>query len=216
MVEARSPHATATPAGTVLHPLDISRADVLAAVENNQLGQLLGRQGLTPHAFDRIQRLPGLAVADAAHRRQRRLQVAARTQATHLVDQAGGEHAVEALGDAPQSVLIRKGGAAQLGHRGKQRLLVGGVGAHRLDQLARELERYKGRNPLVLAIPRGGVPMGRAIADALIAMALGGKLREESQVRRDGTAGGIVVSGVDNARRIVAHDLVPDRGGHGI
>ena len=34
-------------------------------------------------------------------------------------------------------------------------------------QLARELERYKGRKPLVLAIPRGGVPMGRVIADAL-------------------------------------------------
>lgn len=34
--------ATATPAGTVLHPLDIPRADVLAAVEQNKLGQLLG------------------------------------------------------------------------------------------------------------------------------------------------------------------------------
>jgi putative phosphoribosyl transferase len=34
-------------------------------------------------------------------------------------------------------------------------------------QLARSLERYKGRKPLVLAIPRGGVPMGRVIADAL-------------------------------------------------
>ena len=40
----------------------------------------------------------------------------------------------------------------------------------RLDaarQLAARLERYRGGNPLVLAIPRGGVPMGRAIADAL-------------------------------------------------
>jgi predicted phosphoribosyltransferase len=34
-------------------------------------------------------------------------------------------------------------------------------------QLARRLERYKGAHPLVLAIPRGGVPMGRVIADAL-------------------------------------------------
>jgi predicted phosphoribosyltransferase len=34
-------------------------------------------------------------------------------------------------------------------------------------QLARALERYKGRDPLVLAIPRGGVPMARVIADAL-------------------------------------------------
>ncbi|AMD00908.1 phosphoribosyltransferase [Halomonas chromatireducens] len=40
----------------------------------------------------------------------------------------------------------------------------------RLDaarQLAQRLERLKGRNPLILAIPRGGVPMGRHLADAL-------------------------------------------------
>lgn len=40
----------------------------------------------------------------------------------------------------------------------------------RLDaarRLARALAAYRGRNPLVLAIPRGAVPMGRAIADAL-------------------------------------------------
>ena len=34
-------------------------------------------------------------------------------------------------------------------------------------QLAGRLQRYQGKNPLVLAIPRGGVPMGRVIADAL-------------------------------------------------
>ena len=34
-------------------------------------------------------------------------------------------------------------------------------------QLAARLERYQGKNPLVLAIPRGGVPMGRVIADTL-------------------------------------------------
>ncbi len=34
-------------------------------------------------------------------------------------------------------------------------------------QIAKRLEPYRGRNPLVLAIPRGGVPMGRIIADAL-------------------------------------------------
>lgn len=37
----------------------------------------------------------------------------------------------------------------------------------RLDaaaRLARALEAYRGRRPLVLAIPRGGVPMGRCIA----------------------------------------------------
>ncbi|MFY0989904.1 phosphoribosyltransferase [Halomonas sp. C05BenzN] len=40
----------------------------------------------------------------------------------------------------------------------------------RLDaarQLARRLDHLRGQNPLVLAIPRGGVPMGRVIADAL-------------------------------------------------
>lgn len=34
-------------------------------------------------------------------------------------------------------------------------------------QLAGALARFRGRRPLVLAIPRGGVPLGRAIADAL-------------------------------------------------
>ncbi len=40
----------------------------------------------------------------------------------------------------------------------------------RLDaarRLARALGAYQGRKPLVLAIPRGAVPMGRVIADAL-------------------------------------------------
>ncbi|MDT8364682.1 MAG: phosphoribosyltransferase family protein [Nitrosomonas sp.] len=34
-------------------------------------------------------------------------------------------------------------------------------------QLAAELGKIKGQHPLVLAIPRGGVPMGRSIADAI-------------------------------------------------
>jgi putative phosphoribosyl transferase len=34
-------------------------------------------------------------------------------------------------------------------------------------QLVRALEKYRGRNPLVLAIPRGAVPMGRLIAKEL-------------------------------------------------
>jgi predicted phosphoribosyltransferase len=34
-------------------------------------------------------------------------------------------------------------------------------------QLAEALARWRGRNPLVLAIPRGAVPMGRALAEAL-------------------------------------------------
>ena len=40
----------------------------------------------------------------------------------------------------------------------------------RLDaacQLAKALEKYRGQNPLVLAIPRGAVPMGACIAQAL-------------------------------------------------
>ena len=42
--------------------------------------------------------------------------------------------------------------------------------ANRLDaarELARALGKYGGLRPLVLAIPRGAVPMGRLIADAL-------------------------------------------------
>jgi putative phosphoribosyl transferase len=34
-------------------------------------------------------------------------------------------------------------------------------------QLAAALSRYRGRHPLVLAIPRGGVPVGRVVAEAL-------------------------------------------------
>ncbi len=33
--------------------------------------------------------------------------------------------------------------------------------------LAKKLKKYKGKNPLVLAIPRGAVPMARIISDAL-------------------------------------------------
>jgi putative phosphoribosyl transferase len=35
------------------------------------------------------------------------------------------------------------------------------------DRLAGALEAYKGRNPLILAIPRGAVPMGQRLAKAL-------------------------------------------------
>lgn len=38
---------------------------------------------------------------------------------------------------------------------------------HAARLLARELRAYKGRNPLILAIPRGAVPMGKILADAL-------------------------------------------------
>jgi predicted phosphoribosyltransferase len=35
------------------------------------------------------------------------------------------------------------------------------------QMLARRLEQYRGQHPLVLAIPRGAVPMGKILADAL-------------------------------------------------
>jgi putative phosphoribosyl transferase len=35
------------------------------------------------------------------------------------------------------------------------------------QRIAGRLVSYRGQNPLVLAIPRGGVPMGRVVADAL-------------------------------------------------
>ena len=38
---------------------------------------------------------------------------------------------------------------------------------HAAALLAQALQRYRGQRPLVLAIPRGAVPMGRALADAL-------------------------------------------------
>ena len=35
------------------------------------------------------------------------------------------------------------------------------------QMLARHLDKYRGQHPLVLAIPRGAVPMGKIVADAL-------------------------------------------------
>lgn len=35
------------------------------------------------------------------------------------------------------------------------------------NRLAKKLDRYRGKNPLILAIPRGAVPMGKLIADRL-------------------------------------------------
>lgn len=39
--------------------------------------------------------------------------------------------------------------------------------AEAADKLAARLAEYKGKNPLILAIPRGAVPMAKRIADAL-------------------------------------------------
>ena len=52
-------------------------------------------------------------------------------------------------------------------------------------QLADELKSYRDKNPLVLAIPRGAVPMGKIIADALhgeLDVVLVRKLRAPHQV----------------------------------
>ena len=35
------------------------------------------------------------------------------------------------------------------------------------QMLARRLNKFRGQHPLVLAIPRGAVPMGKIVADAL-------------------------------------------------
>jgi predicted phosphoribosyltransferase len=62
-------------------------------------------------------------------------------------------------------------------------------------QLAVALARYRGRNPLVLAIPRGAVPMGR-----LVAQELGGEL-DVVLVRKLGAPGNpeFAVGAVDEA-----------------
>ncbi len=39
--------------------------------------------------------------------------------------------------------------------------------AEAAERIAERLIQYRNRNPLVLAVPRGGVPMGRIVADAL-------------------------------------------------
>src|SRR4030066_1542133 len=39
--------------------------------------------------------------------------------------------------------------------------------AEAANKLAERLSTYQGKNPLVLAIPRGAVPMARILADAL-------------------------------------------------
>lgn len=64
------------------------------------------------------------------------------------------------------------------------------------QRLARALEQYKGRNPLVLGIPRGAVPMARDIARALggeVDVVLVRKLRAPGQ--REFAIGAIDESG---------------------
>lgn len=75
-------------------------------------------------------------------------------------------------------------------------------------QLAVALARYRGRNPLVLAIPRGAVPMGR-----LIAQELGGGL-DVVLVRKLGAPGNpeFAVGAVDEAGWTYIADWAADVG----
>lgn len=70
-------------------------------------------------------------------------------------------------------------------------------------ELARKLEHYRGKNPLILAIPRGAVPMGRSLADAL-----GGEL-DVALVRKLGAPGNpeLAVGAVDETGWIYVADF---------
>lgn len=75
-------------------------------------------------------------------------------------------------------------------------------------QLVWHLARYKGRNPLVLGIPRGAVPMARIIADAL-----GGEL-DVVLVRKIGAPFNpeLAVGSVDEDGRIYVADFAQSVG----
>lgn len=68
--------------------------------------------------------------------------------------------------------------------------------------LAGRLKKYRGRNPLILAIPRGAVPMGRVLADEL-----GGEL-DVVLVRKLGAPGNpeLAVGSVAEDGEIVVND----------
>lgn len=70
-------------------------------------------------------------------------------------------------------------------------------------QLAARLDDYRGRRPLILAIPRGGVPLGRVVADALdgdLDVALVHKIGAPQQPE-------LAVGAVDEHGRVVLDDL---------
>jgi predicted phosphoribosyltransferase len=70
-------------------------------------------------------------------------------------------------------------------------------------ELAGKLAHYRGRNPLILAIPRGAVPMGRSLADAL-----GGEL-DVALVRKLGAPGNpeLAVGAVDETGWVYVADF---------
>jgi len=72
---------------------------------------------------------------------------------------------------------------------------------HAAEQLAEALLAYRGRHPLVLAIPRGGVPIGRVLADRLdgdldvvLVHKLGAPGQEEFAVGAIGEDGQVLVA----------------------
>ena len=72
---------------------------------------------------------------------------------------------------------------------------------HAAEQLAEALLAYRGRHPLVLAIPRGGVPIGRVLADRLdgdldvvLVHKLGAPGQEEFAVGAVGEDGQVLVA----------------------
>ncbi len=71
-------------------------------------------------------------------------------------------------------------------------------------QLSGKLERYRGSDPVVLAIPRGAVPMGRVIADALE-----GEL-DVVLVRKIGAPGNpeLAIGAIDEQGRVMLADSV--------
>lgn len=75
-------------------------------------------------------------------------------------------------------------------------------------QLAQKLEPYRDRNPLILAIPRGAVPMGRVIADVLGAqldVVLVHKLRAPHQSE-------LAIGSVDESGWVYLADFAQDYG----
>jgi putative phosphoribosyl transferase len=76
------------------------------------------------------------------------------------------------------------------------------------EKLAQALERYRGRNPLILAIPRGAVPMAQIIADRLegeVDVLLIRKLRAPHQPE-------LAVGAIDEEGHIYLHHYAQELG----
>jgi len=76
------------------------------------------------------------------------------------------------------------------------------------ERLAENLGRYRGQNPLVLAIPRGAVPMAKVIADRLngeIDVLLVRKLRAPDQAE-------LAIGAIDEKGRVYLHPYAEELG----